>query len=127
METKICSKCKKNKTLSEFYKVKQKKDGYDSTCKKCRRAQHLKYVYGNGASEYYKTKFDEQNGCCEICGRPEKGNNGRALNFDHNHKTGQWRGLLCNSCNHQLSKFENHTNYYKKFFRYLEKYSLTNI
>ena len=37
IETKIklCSKCKQKKSLSEFYRNKQRKDGYNGWCKKC--------------------------------------------------------------------------------------------
>lgn len=36
MERKICNKCGIEKDISEFYKDKQKKDGYSNTCKKCK-------------------------------------------------------------------------------------------
>ncbi len=39
-----------------------------------------------------------QNRCCAICGKDEKSFKHR-LNVDHNHKTGQVRGLLCYRCN----------------------------
>ena len=36
MAKKICNKCKIEKELTEFYKDKQKKDGYSPTCKECK-------------------------------------------------------------------------------------------
>ena len=36
METKVCSKCNKEKEICEFYKRKESKDGYRSDCKKCK-------------------------------------------------------------------------------------------
>jgi len=42
--------------------------------------------------------FDKQKGRCAICGKEEKEFK-RRLNVDHNHKTGQVRGLLCYRCN----------------------------
>jgi len=40
-----------------------------------------------------------QGGVCAICsGRPRK----YALAVDHDHKTGEIRGLLCSRCNHKL-------------------------
>ena len=36
MDTKVCSKCKIVKKVSEFHKQKDKQDGYRSHCKNCR-------------------------------------------------------------------------------------------
>ena len=36
-ETKICSKCKFEKSINEFSKNKSKKDGLNSHCNKCRK------------------------------------------------------------------------------------------
>jgi hypothetical protein len=36
MEKKICSKCKKEKEVCEFFTDKSKKDGYYSSCKECK-------------------------------------------------------------------------------------------
>jgi hypothetical protein len=45
MATKICTKCKKEKDASEFWKDKQKKDGLTSSCAKCNSEQKKNY-YG---------------------------------------------------------------------------------
>ena len=42
--------------------------------------------------------FIAQDGCCKICGQPEKGLKHR-LAIDHCHITGHIRGLLCHRCN----------------------------
>lgn len=53
--------------------------------------------------EEYQIKYAESGGTCEICGRPEDTKSAvgatRALSLDHNHETGQARGLLCALCN----------------------------
>ena len=52
--------------------------------------------------EEFEAKLEYQNGRCMICGRPPKLEGVRAasqLHQDHDHKTGQNRDLLCNSCN----------------------------
>ena len=40
---KRCSKCKKRKSYSKFYKNKQTKDGFRSDCKKCCSNHYRKY------------------------------------------------------------------------------------
>jgi hypothetical protein len=42
--------------------------------------------------------FRKQNGRCAICDKHQS-NFKRRLNLDHNHKSGQIRGLLCYYCN----------------------------
>lgn len=42
--------------------------------------------------------FKQQKGCCAICNKPQSQFK-RRLNLDHNHATGQIRGLLCYYCN----------------------------
>jgi hypothetical protein len=47
--------------------------------------------------EEYEERLTAQGGVCAICGRPP--NPKRRFAVDHNHKTGQTRGLLCWICN----------------------------
>ena len=41
--TKVCTKCKAGKELSEFYKAKESKDGLRGTCKACAKDYGNKY------------------------------------------------------------------------------------
>lgn len=41
--------------------------------------------------------LDAQGGLCKLCGRPPSPH--QALAPDHDHKTGEVRGLLCHECN----------------------------
>jgi len=51
--------------------------------------------------EAYAAQHD---GRCEICGRTP-GPHERGLYIDHNHRTGAFRGLICNNCNAGLGRF----------------------
>jgi hypothetical protein len=53
----------------------------------------------NLTPEQYDTRIVEQCGCCAICGEPFYTSTPHA---DHNHETGEPRGLLCRSCNSLL-------------------------
>lgn len=63
------------------------------------RDKYLKKKYGIGIKEY-KRMFKAQKGVCAICKRPPK--NGKNLHVDHDHKTGEVRGLLDYYCNRRV-------------------------
>lgn len=48
-----------------------------------------------------------QGGGCAICGRPFTDDK-KNRNIDHDHRTGEVRGLLCNRCNPLLGWYETH-------------------
>lgn len=64
METKICAKCKQEKTLNEFY-FRKNKNRYDYSCKKCENERTKKYYkynrekYIENSIEYYKNNKDK--------------------------------------------------------------------
>jgi Autographiviridae endonuclease VII len=47
--------------------------------------------------EQYDDMWVEQIGLCAICHEPEKGR--KSLHVDHDHASGEVRGLLCHCCN----------------------------
>jgi len=70
----------------------------------------LKSKYGITLEEYNQMCIS-QNNKCAICKKSEtfidyKTKKNRKLVVDHNHKTGQIRGLLCNRCNIIIGKIE---------------------
>lgn len=55
---------------------------------------------------------------CEICGKEEpldKNGKRKSLALDHNHKTKEFRGFLCSSCNRNLGWFENYRNHIENY------------
>jgi len=69
--------------------------------------------------EQYDMMLLNQNGVCAICGRPELN---RRLCIDHNHTTGEVRGLLCTSCNVFVGYLEKDDGLRQKAKEYLGKY-----
>lgn len=129
-----CPKCNIEKSASEFYKISN--GNYRKQCKKCtvqnvrinygknielnREKKRLRYReitrYENYNNKYgiTKDKFKElvkiQNGKCWICNEI----NDEYLNVDHNHKTGEFRGLICKDCNMGIGLFkDNPDNLYR--------------
>lgn len=70
--------------------------------------------------EDYNQMLAAQNGKCAICNE-DQSKQKRRLSIDHNHQTGQIRGLLCINCNVGLGRLENVT-WIKLAQIYLEKY-----
>ena len=63
------------------------------------RAYSLMRLYGI-TPEQYQELYD-RNGGCNLCGKTEE-QEGKGLAVDHNHKTGEVRGVLCGYCNHRV-------------------------
>ena len=58
---KFCSKCKKEKLLTEFHKEKLKKDGLGIWCKSCRRKDKKKYYKQNrNYHNSYQLKYQKE-------------------------------------------------------------------
>jgi len=79
----------------------------EGECKSCQDRMfrgHLKSRYGITLEEY-EAMAQKQRNVCAICDQPEKDRYKRRLCVDHNHATGEIRGLLCHMCNTGLGKF----------------------
>jgi hypothetical protein len=66
------------------------------------RRRALKYRYGLSLEAFYGMIVD-QSGRCRLC-RKEFGS--KTPIVDHDHETGEIRGLLCRSCNSLLGWYE---------------------
>lgn len=64
--------------------------------------EYFKYIFRRYGvtSEQWKKQWNKQKGKCALCLRKMK------LTVDHDHKSGNFRGLLCYGCNGILGKLE---------------------
>ena len=70
--------------------------------------------------EQYQQKIEDHSGRCAICGNvPDK-----RLCVDHNHITGQIRGLLCSKCNTAIALLKENVDILNAAQEYLMKYSI---
>jgi len=136
--TKYCTKCNIEKSIENFALagIRENRRGVCNQCrseymKEYRTRPHVrnnsisnvrKYRYGI-SEEDYKLMYDNQNGKCAICGKPETCLNidgtVKNLSIDHDHRCcpGEKvscgnciRGLLCAGCNRGLGYFKDDEN-----------------
>lgn len=84
----------------------------------------LLYEYGITLEEYDQM-LEDQDGVCAICRCPptyERNGKVLALHVDHDHKTGEVRGLLCHTCNLGLGRFKDNPALLRDAAQYLEKH-----
>lgn len=97
--------------------------------KKNIRRWELKKRY-NTTPEEYQAKLEKQNNLCACCGNPETQLNKRTgfpkqLSQDHDHYTGESRGLVYGTCNGLvLAVVEKYPHLIPKAFEYLKPYKM---
>lgn len=131
-----CVKCKHYKEASnEFFSPSLKMTrGFDSWCRECKnqkqreynssnktnkRNKDLKWMYGI-THEDYELMLAKQDFKCAICSSTEP-KRGRHFFVDHDHKTGQVRGLLCCPCNMGIGQLQDNPDFLRAGANYLEK------
>ena len=86
-----------------------------------RKENALKRFYGL-TPEDVKSRVEKQHGVCAACGGPPIDD--RPLVVDHDHKTGEVREMLCNSCNLTLGVSREDTDRLRRLVAYLEKWQI---
>ena len=140
---KICTKCKESKQVSLF----RSRGGnlshlLKSHCNTCLYKTHKNWINNNqdrvdeyrerdswtlvkrcaryGLSpEQFIDKYERQERCCAICCSEI---NIVDSAIDHNHVTGEFRGILCKQCNRALGMFKDSPTILKNALEYLESY-----
>lgn len=79
------------------------------------RRRYLSGKYGITQADYLRL-LAEQKGKCAICGRVSID-----LHIDHDHESGQIRGLLCMTCNTALGGFKDNTEWLIAAARYVSR------
>jgi hypothetical protein len=128
---KKCSKCGQVKQPEDFPRNRRvckpctaeyKKSWKENNPTKTREYKLLK-VFGITHSQY-EEMHSNQNGVCAICFQPESAiMYGETMNLavDHDHATGEIRGLLCGNCNNGLGRFKDDIGLLQQAILYIEK------
>lgn len=87
------------------------------------RRRNLRLKYGVSLEDYERMMAD-QDGVCAICRQPEsisRTNGSKPLAVDHDHDTGDVRGLLCGKCNTGIGQFGDDPVLLRQAIEYLER------
>jgi len=101
----------------ERFRANQRRARSTPGGKERQRAGHLKRKYGITV-EHYDELLAQQGGGCAICGREPRPDS--SLHLDHDHESGQLRGILCFRCNNALGDFDDDLGLLRAAIRYLE-------
>lgn len=136
---KLCSRCQEQKSLGDFHKSLTIPGGLQYECKACQRkfkrdwvaanrelqrlrwrVKQLKRDYGLSWDDY-QNLLSSQGHKCLICDGVLKGGTAGA-HVDHDHQTGQVRGILCAICNRGLGYFKDSSVRLRAAAKYLEQF-----
>ena len=122
VETKNCSSCGETfPKTKDYFPIASGGNYFGGKCRVCCRkqsriARKLKEQHPTPNSDYQ----------CAICGIDEEGLLARGYKIkwclDHDHKTGKYRGYLCDNCNTGISKLQDSVEVLKGAIEYLEKH-----
>lgn len=89
--------------------------------KKGREASWLRAGIVGMTYEIYEQMLEEQNHKCAVC-LTDQSLLKKNLGVDHNHSTGEPRGLLCDACNRAIGYLKESKHLFNAAVQYLEKY-----
>ena len=136
---KTCTSCDLTKPLTDYVKRKSSSDGYSYVCKLCKSTHRRAYyaLHPDKQSQYKRRKLNHsfmanynitieqyddmaksQDYLCKICNQSCTLH--ARLCVDHDHKTSQVRGLLCNACNTGLGHFKDDVETIERAIAYLK-------
>lgn len=116
-----CEYCNK-----EFLPEMKYSNGKQRFCSVRCRSNHNSYKERYGIThKELRLKLKEQDNKCEICGDGLSFDSTTKVNtarVDHDHSTGEVRGLLCQGCNVGIGYFRETTAHLESAIKYLQKY-----
>lgn len=107
VQEKVCTRCDSEQSIDQFRTRTGKEHLTHSWCRTCeiaaakprKRDWYLRQTYGITSAEYAE-RLAAQGGGCAVCGVTE--HEFGSLHVDHDHATGEVRGILCVRCNHMV-------------------------
>lgn len=124
MGFKTCRICGESKSL-ELFSLRKESGKYRTECKPCRSRIAQAYHYGVSVGDIEELIHKADNRCM-ICGThaedvPHQTFKHNPLVVDHDHTTGELRGILCPTCNAGLGHFKDSPELLIKAINYLKQ------
>jgi hypothetical protein len=113
-DRKVCPSC----YAKILERPKRTKNPNARTIASARERKRKLKVYYKLTDDQLDCLLEKQSQVCAICGKPDPKQN---LSIDHDHKTGRVRGLLCESHNLGLGKFQDNPALLRAAADYLER------
>jgi hypothetical protein len=125
--TKVCGSCRVVQEAASFHRNRSTTDGLHWVCKTCNRdpAERVPIERRRTIRTYGLTRdgsdrlYAAQDGRCAICIEPFE----VTPHIDHDHESGEVRGLLCRGCNLALGYLKDDVDRLRSAVRYLERAS----
>lgn len=86
------------------------------------RESDLRRKYGITLAQYDELKAKQGGGCAICKATVGEAKRGRALYVDHDHTSGEVRGLLCGRCNTAIGYLRDHPAYAHALLGYLMRW-----
>lgn len=115
----ICKKCRRLLPIDAF--ERNRPSVWRSECKECRT--YKKGIPSKARKEYEAEHPKPQIGeefYCKVCERTITIQTTRDVNLDHDHRTGEIRGYICNRCNTGLGNFDDNIPILKRAIEWLK-------
>ncbi len=123
-----CVDCGETLPLHSFHETRRRPK--KAQCRQCmrksrkrcfdeKRLKRIRAIYGLNPDEY-RALLEESDWACAICHNYPIDKQ-RQLHIDHDHKTLEVRGVLCERCNRGLERFMDCPNLLKAASEYLTK------
>jgi hypothetical protein len=131
----MCTSCRRALPVAAFALRKDTKvPRVRSNCREClaarqtakNQAEHSDaqvYWWSRSIAKYgltpqsWRELFDSQDSRCAICGTEDNGK--KRFHVDHDHDSGEVRGILCTTCNVGIGSFKDDADLVFKAFSYL--------
>ena len=108
---KKCNRCSVEKTIADFPKTPHLKRGYSAICKICKVESSQLRKFGITTKDALSVT-----NVCQLC---NKNLTGIRVCIDHDHVSGELRGILCSSCNTGLGHLGDSIEGLEKAIAYL--------